>query len=63
MKMIFDSEEQKNGFLDDIGERMRCPGSYSLPQPKIVKCKYDTCKECWENAIEIEVKEDEQETS
>lgn len=49
MKIIFDSEEEKENFLD-----------YVCPKDVLPHCTYlcdDTCLDCWENAgVEMDVK-------
>lgn len=59
MKIIFDSEEQKEDFITNMAHHhIPCPSYYGLSESYPPMCKYDTCKECWKNALYIEVKED-----
>ena len=54
MKIIFDNEEQKEKFIDQL--RVNCPEDYGLPQVKLT-CSLD-CVDCWNGCgIECEVKE------
>lgn len=53
MKIIFDSEEQKTVVLSALAKAEECP--YELEIGECECDKYATCRECWENAIEIEV--------
>lgn len=46
MKIIFDSEEQKE---DSI--KILCPSRLGLPDERI--CGREHCAQCWEDAIEI----------
>lgn len=64
MKIIFDSEEQKNNFLQKIANDLACPMNFRIDGKcnQMVDGKYvldniGECKECWENAIECEVKQ------
>lgn len=52
MKIIFDSEEQKNEFLKELGHSEKlCPDDIGL---RYNWCRMD-CQKCWEQAIECEV--------
>lgn len=54
MKIIFDSEEEKEEFLDWV-----CLGDISLKANAFCDT-YESCKDCWKNCsdfIEMEVKE------
>ena len=54
MKIIFDSEEQKEIVLGAISKAEKCPYEVEIGE---CECdKYATCRDCWENAIECEVK-------
>ena len=57
MKIIFDSEEQKKEFMNEMFDY--CPGSFGLEE---IGCSGISCMECWKNVIEFEVKNDEQRT-
>lgn len=50
MKIIFDSEEQKEAFIHRI-----CPSYLGFDDDRYCG---GMCKKCWENAIEIEIKEE-----
>lgn len=52
MRIIFDSEEEKEDFIDKIKSKIACPDKIGLPRG----CKYEDCFKCWEKAIESEVK-------
>lgn len=56
MKIIFDNEEQKDKFLDDI--ITMCPFHYGIKvkENQCEKIDFD-CKKCWESYVEMEVKE------
>lgn len=65
MKIIFDSEEQKNIFLANAF----CPSYVFTGAPDILdsRCKRglnndtdEVCAECWKKYIEFEVKDNEQ---
>ena len=58
MKIIFDSEEEKENFIKD-----RCPTDI-LKNLGEIECdefdNYGVCEKCWKNCgIEMEVKKDE----
>lgn len=55
MKIIFDSEEQKERFLNTV---VRCPSDFGLEDNE-ENCKSGRCCECWEKAVECEVKKSE----
>lgn len=64
MKIIFDSEEQKNAFMriglgDIITEY--CPGTLHLHESNDGCCGNNgTCKECWDKSgLEMEVMDNE----
>ena len=48
MKIIFDSEEQKEDFI-----KRNCPGYFNLPEYCILGAG---CSICWERAAELVVK-------
>ena len=54
MKIIFDSEEQKTVVLSALAKAENCP--YELEIGECECDEYATCRECWEDAIESEVK-------
>lgn len=60
MKIIFDSHEQKERFLNSLCELDTiafCPGRFGLEETG-EKCSMpECCRECWENAAEFVVKE------
>lgn len=56
MRIIFDSEEQKEKFLKDMQTGVSCPGSYGLNRPDF-RCSEMYCSYCWSKAMECEVKE------
>lgn len=53
MKIIFDNEEQKEKFIFHIAKTSFCPDEVLID--KDLHC--NDCKSCWENAVEMEVKE------
>lgn len=50
MKIIFDSEEQKEIFLNEVRQCEICPSDIGLDE----NCKMG-CDNCWEKAIECEI--------
>ena len=53
MKIIFDNELQKTRLMTSI-----CPDDVLLDNPITGnKCNGDHCRECWEKAVEMEIKE------
>ncbi len=50
MKIIFDNEEQKEETISCLSKR-NCPSNFGLKE----RCE-NSCKKCWEKAIEMEVK-------
>lgn len=50
MKIIFDSEEQKNNFNDNF-----CPSDFCYDDKSICKIDEITCEKCLERFIEMEV--------
>ena len=53
MKIIFDTEEQKTVVLSALAKEEKCPYEVGID----TTCgNYASCRECWENAIEIEIK-------
>lgn len=61
MKIIFDSEKQKDDFMELM--KANCPSDLdnNLRELQGEECKYpDTCSKCWSNCgIEMEIKKDE----
>ena len=64
MKIIFDSEEQKNVFMEEL-TGCYCPSVYYLEEHcRNFYSRYENafekdCKACWENCgLEIEVKDE-----
>lgn len=58
MKIIFDSEEQKEIFLYELATVDSCPSMIKLNDTCDFQDSVDhsnSCKRCWENAIECEV--------
>lgn len=57
MKLIFDSEEEKNGFAFDAMDKV-CPDHFlSIEGWRDIRCDDVTCMECWRKALEkLEVK-------
>ena len=53
MKIIFDSEEQKEAALDQIYSKL-CPGLFLLKEFSSDKCNESDCDECW-NSCELEM--------
>ena len=51
MTIIFDNEEQKKKFMGSLVKTNICPSYYGLC------CYGPLCTRCWEQALEIEVKE------
>ena len=58
MKIIFESEEEKNKFVKRMENEEICPSAMFLKE--IENCKgYESCSRCWEFAINSNnVKED-----
>lgn len=56
MKIIFDNEGQKKKFIKALGEYMNCPGNFGMEEG-CVRCEKYKCEKCWEDAVEIEVRE------
>ena len=58
MKIIFDSEEQKEKFLSGVLDTRVCPYDIGVYMTNCIKCK--TCEDCWKSCgIEMAVKESE----
>ena len=58
MKIIFDNEAQKELFISMLGSLTYCPSWMGLEDKAgITGC--DNCTVCWEEAFEMEVREDE----
>lgn len=51
MKIIFDSEEQRQTFLDE-----NCPQHFGFPKPNYHECDDMNCDECLSKYIEMEVR-------
>lgn len=57
MRIIFDSEEEKEKFFGNLKRFMPCPSSIGY----FDSCElHDTCFECWEKSIPHEIKEPEE---
>ena len=57
MTIIFDSETQKEQFLCMMSASVYCPSDLFLSEDPL--CNTDkVCPNCWEDAIEMEVKSD-----
>lgn len=66
MKIIFDSEEQKealyHSILIGLITRSDCPGHIpglfndSENTPGLLNCSGCSCMDCWDNIIEVEIK-------
>ncbi len=59
MKIIFDSEEQKDKFMDIVHEGFICPRELGLEDARRNStCLSTPCITCWENSgVEMEVKD------
>lgn len=54
MTIIFDSEMQKEQFLNNICASVYCPSDLYLNENPL--CNTDKeCKQCWEDAVKMEV--------
>lgn len=66
MKIIFDSEEQMDRFMDVLASSNSCPrymgfSDYALQN---LSCLEYRCDDCWKNCgVEVEVKEDANENN
>ena len=63
MKIIFDSEEEKNEIIEQFSWSDYCPSHfyyvYGMSDDSSKDCKHFRCKDCWRKAIEkLEVKDD-----
>lgn len=54
MKIIFDSEEQRNDFVELLGNTNVCPSAINGLTESCGSCEAQ-CEPCWEKAIEMEV--------
>ena len=54
MKIVFDSEEQKEDFIFAMQTSAFCPKELQL-KDDAEACKTADCSTCWLNAIEMEV--------
>jgi hypothetical protein len=54
MTIIFDSEMQKEEFINMMGISVYCPSDLGLSEDPM--CKTDAaCRKCWEDAVKMEV--------
>lgn len=61
MKIIFDSEDQKEAIIKVLSEAQLCPSNIGLQDEDDFNVCFDGshCTRCWKKAIEMEVKEKE----
>lgn len=50
MKIVFDSEEERNEFIDSMMENLNCPRHLMLP---IDECVDTDCRGCWIKTVII----------
>ena len=56
MKIIFDSDKQKEKFILELTDFCSCPRQFGLDDAYNHNgCHSIECEECWERAIECEV--------
>lgn len=51
MKIIFESEEEMQGFFDE-----QCPGGIGLKERGTLDPTVDICESCWKAAVECEIR-------
>lgn len=57
MKIIFDSEEQKEKFMCELSKHL-CPSDFDLVKPCYPFSWHCLSEECWkESSLEVEVRE------
>ena len=57
MKIIFDSEEQKQKFLFVVAPLL-CPGDVGVDESSKYTCvSEELCEDCWRKAVEMEIYE------
>jgi hypothetical protein len=56
MKIIFESEEEKENFFDNFNRIQGCPHDINSKAPKIDCYDINNCKECLKKHIPYEVK-------
>lgn len=57
MKVIFDSKDEKEDFMEEVSTYI-CPRYWGLEELNRCDPPID-CRECWEKAMEMEVRENE----